>query len=111
MPGRLTAERVDARELVAVITERLHIKPKYIVEWKQLLRDAGVVELAVEPIGPDGDWIEHSRLRTAVRGWRVAGWSGVRFALSKSYTALRKLVSSRTLGLSLIWGSKWTDDQ
>lgn len=89
------------------ISDDLELVPRYVMEWKQLLREAGLVELAVEDIGGEGQWLETSVLTATFRGWRVAGWRGVRLALSEAYASLRAAAVSRTLGLSLIWGSKW----
>jgi SAM-dependent methyltransferase len=104
------------------LVEHLGARPMFLVEWKQLLRDAGVVELHVE------DWSEQSHrfagagspfhdvastftlrqklsiLRRALRRW---GWRGVRSAVSREQEIHHVLTSQRLLGLSLIIGTRW----
>lgn len=115
--GNLDAERRE--ELV----EHLGARPMLLVEWKQLLRDAGVVELHVE------DWSEQSGslrpraasplhgmasvftlrqklaiLRRALARW---GWRGVRGAIVREQEIHHLLTRQRVLGLSLIIGTRW----
>ncbi len=113
--GNVVEERRDQ------LVEHLGARPMFMVEWKQLLRDAGVVELHVE------DWSESSRhtpqgspfhdlaaiftfrqkiaiLRRALRRW---GWSGVRGAIVREQEIHHLLTRQRVLGLSLIVGTRW----
>jgi SAM-dependent methyltransferase len=105
------------------LVEHLGARPMLLVEWKQLLRDAGVVELHVE------DWSDYSApfrplvtgpfhdianifslrqklaiLRRALRRW---GWRGVRGAILREQEIHRLLARERVLGLTLIKGTKW----
>lgn len=115
--GNLDAPRRE--ELV----EHLGVRPLLLVEWKQLLRDAGVVDLHVE------DWSDHASpfrpaaggplhdlselfslrekaliLRRAFHRW---GLKGVRGAVVREAEIHRLLSRERVLGLSLIRGTKW----
>lgn len=113
--GHVEPERRDA------LVESLGVRPLLLIEWKQLLRDAGVVELYVEDwsdaaallrqpwatggvagLGTLGD-----RLAVLLRAWRQWGWTGLRQAL-RAKRQVRTLVrDERLLGLSLIKGTKW----
>lgn len=109
-----------------LIVERLGLRPRMLVEWKRMLRDAGLVEIEVQ------DWTEppvrtEPRQQEAVRlswsqkahivgrawmkwgaggGWR-AGLSPARRALERENTVLRELARERSLGFQLIHGVKW----
>jgi len=105
------------------LVEHLGARPMLLVEWKQLLRDAGVVELHVE------DWSDQSVrnrpqaaspfhdmaeiftfrekleiLRRALRRW---GWRGVRGAIVREQEIHHLLTRQRVLGLALIIGTRW----
>lgn len=119
--GNLEEERRDA------LVERLGTRPMLLVEWKQLLRDAGCVDLHVE------DWSDDSRgarssggspvldlsqslslrskvviLRRALARW---GWRGVRGAIVREQEFHHLLTRRRVLGLSLIKAVKWGDPE
>jgi SAM-dependent methyltransferase len=109
----------DRRE---VLVSHLGARPLILVEWKQLLRDAGIVELVVEdwsdapsPLrprpSPFHDFAEIFSLRERVailrRAWRRWGWSGVRGAILREREIHRLLTRERVLGLSLIKGTRW----
>jgi SAM-dependent methyltransferase len=107
-----------------VLVAHLGARPMILVEWKQLLRDAGVVELAVEdwsdapsPFRPNGvgpfpdfseifTWREKLDIvRRAVKRW---GWRGVRGALRREREIHRLLTRERVLGLTMIKGTRWS---
>lgn len=104
----------------AAVAEALGLQPHLLVECKQLLREAGVVDLYVEDWtdvgsgrhpGPLGVLLDGGSLRDRItitwRAWRTWGWQGVRLALRSGHD-LRGLISrERTLGLSVIKGTKW----
>ncbi len=111
--GNVGADRREA------IVESLGMRPLLLVEWKQLLRDAGVVDLYVEDWSDSGASPRASgtlgrwgplwdRISLAVRSWRSGGWRGVRQALESGGDVRRLLLAERILGLSLIKGVKWT---
>jgi SAM-dependent methyltransferase len=106
-----------------ILVEHLGARPLLLVEWKQHLRDAGIVDLHVE------DWSDYASpfrpriqgpfhdfavifslrekiaiLRRALRRW---GWRGVRGALVREREIHRLLTRQRVLGLSLVWGTRW----
>jgi ubiquinone/menaquinone biosynthesis C-methylase UbiE len=114
----------DARRQILV--RHLGARPMLLVEWKQMLRDAGVVELVTE------DWSDkpapyRKRLRTpfpdfaeiftfreklaimrrALHRW---GWRGVRGAIVREQEVHRLLTAERVLGLTLIKGVKWAPE-
>jgi SAM-dependent methyltransferase len=85
----------------------LGIEPVVLVEWKKHFRSANVVELAVEDAALDGGWIAHGLLGLVVRGWHAGRWNGVRTSLGPEVGQLRALVQRRTLGLSIVKGTRW----
>jgi SAM-dependent methyltransferase len=106
-----------------ILVEYLGARPMLLVEWKQLLRDAGIVDLHVEdwsdyasPLRPriQGPFHDFSAifslrekiaiLRRARRRW---GWRGVRGAVMREQEVHRLLTRQRVLGLSLVWGTRW----
>lgn len=110
----------DRRE---ILVQHLGARPMLLVEWKQIMRDAGCVDLRVE------DWSDYaSPFRPAVTGpfhdiakiftlrQKVAilqralqrwGWRGVRGAIVREQEIHRLLSRQRVLGLSLVIGTKW----
>jgi SAM-dependent methyltransferase len=114
------------RELVV---ERLGLRPRMLVEWKQMLRDAGAVEIQVQ------DWTEggprcftrtpgqktpistpqlrwQDKVQIVGQAWRRWGWraSGLRAgrdAVERESALLRDLSRQRVLGFQLIKGVKW----
>ena len=102
-----------AREL---LVERLGLRPHLLVEWKQMLRDAGVVDLQVQ------DWTDEAadgtgdeapqltwqqKLQIVGRAWRRVGWREAMDALGREETLLRELSRERAVGFQLIRGVKW----
>lgn len=106
-----------------ILVQHLGARPLLLVEWKQLLRDAGVVDLHVE------DWSDYASpfrpavtgpfhdiaqifsfrqklaiLRRALRRW---GWRGVRGAVVREQEIHQLLTRQRVLGLSMIRGTRW----
>ena len=109
-----------------ILVQHLGARPLLLVEWKQLLRDAGVVDLHVEdwsdqssPFRPSPGAPFHdlarifslrqkaSILRRALNRW---GWRGVKGALVREQEIHRLLTRKRVLGLSLIRGTKWNTE-
>jgi SAM-dependent methyltransferase len=105
-----------------ILSEHLGAKPLMLVEWKRLLRDAGLVELHTE------DWSdEQTAFRPAVakpfpdfseifslpeklailrRAWSRWGWNGVRVVLTREREVHRLLTRERILALDLIKGRR-----
>ncbi|MFP4623452.1 MAG: methyltransferase domain-containing protein [Gemmatimonadota bacterium] len=104
----------------AGLVERLGVRPLMLMEWKQMLREAGVVDVTVE------DWSDgasspgrpsvlgglaelftlRGRLRVLPRAWKRWGWRGVRGVLSRERQLRRLLEEERVLGVSLIKGRR-----
>ena len=105
-----------------ILVRHLGARPMILVEWKQLLRDAGVVELSVEDWSdtpspfrpeaapfPDFSTLFSLRERLAIlrRAWGRWGWRGVHGAVLREREIHRLLTRERVLGLSLIKGTRW----
>jgi SAM-dependent methyltransferase len=110
---------VGAREL---LVERLGLRPFLLVEWKQMLRDAGVVDVQVQDwttgTGPGARWTGASatnaptlnwrqKMQILGRTWRQWGWREARSAVERETTLLRELSRERAIGFQLIKGVKW----
>ena len=110
-----------------ILVQHLGARPMILVEWKQLLRDAGVVDLSVEdwsdapsPFRPSAaapfpDFAEIFSLRERMailkRAFRRWGWGGVKGAVLREREIHRLLTRERVLGLSLIKGTKWPREE
>jgi ubiquinone/menaquinone biosynthesis C-methylase UbiE len=106
-----------------ILVRYLGARPMLLMEWKQMLRDAGVVDLSAE------DWSDRPApfrprvttpfpnfaqiftlrekvqiLRRALRRW---GWRGVRGAILREQEIHRLLTTDRVLGLTMIRGIRW----
>ncbi len=102
----------DAR---ALLVERLGMRPRLLVEWKQLLRDAGVVDLQVQDWTDAGDdgaeeapqltWQQKAQIMA--HAWRRWGWRGAREAVEREEMLLRELARERALGFQVVRGVKW----
>src|ERR687896_2020208 len=96
---------MGAREL---LVERLGLRPHLLVEWKQMLREAGVVDIQVQdwtsggpgtpatrtsgmrtPVQPQLTW--RQKIQIAGRAWRRWGWREARGAIEQETTLLREL--------------------
>jgi hypothetical protein len=110
---------MGAREL---LVERLGLRPFLLVEWKQMLRDAGVVEVQVQDwttgSASGGRWTGASssqaptlnwrqKMQILGRTWRQWGWREARSAVERETTLLRELSRERAIGFQLIKGVKW----
>ena len=116
-----------AREL---LVERLGLRPHLLVEWKQMLRDAGVVEIQVQDWTSGGPastgrntgsaraiaeppqltWQQKAQIlgRTWRRwGWRAGALRAGRGAVEREAALLRELSRERAIGFQLIKGVKW----
>ncbi|KPK74674.1 MAG: hypothetical protein AMS25_19295 [Gemmatimonas sp. SM23_52] len=104
-----------------ILIEHIGAPPQMLVEWKQALREAKVEDLHVE------DWSDHAfpflvRGRTFThlaelstladkvsilqRAWQRWGLRGLRGALSREYEIRKLLGPERTIGVTLITGTK-----
>lgn len=104
----------------AEVARVLGVWPHLLVECKQMLRDAGVVDLYVE------DWTDtgggrqqgtasalaqvgsfRDRALLLWRAWRAWGWPGVRLALYSRGVIHDLIARERVLALSVIKGIRW----
>ncbi len=108
-----------------ILSAHLGARPMMMVEWKRLLRDAGVRGVHVEDWSaeetsfrpriakPFPDFAEIFSLSEKIgilrRAWSRWGWRGVRTVLEREREVHRLLTSERILGLNLIKGQKHTD--
>lgn len=106
----------------AVLSEHLGARPLMVVEWKRLLREAGVEDVHVEDwsdeetsfrstvVKPFPDFAElfslGERLAILRRAWKKWGWRGVSAALAREQEVHRLLTGERILGLDLLRGRK-----
>ena len=108
-----------------VLSEHLGARPLMRVEWKRLLKDAGVVDVHAEDwsdddaafrsrgVTPFPDFAEIFSLPEKVgivrRAWSRWGWRGVRTVLSREREVHHLLTRERILGLDLVKGRKRDD--
>ena len=110
----------STREL---LVQRLGLRPLFVVELKQLMREAGIVEIQVQ------DWSEGGgsratgsqpivsprlslpqKMHIVGRAWR-RGWREARSALERETQLLADLSRERALGFHLMSGVKWPHDR
>lgn len=103
-----------------VLSEHLGVKPLMLVEWKRMLREAGVEHLHIEDwtdeqtafrphiAKPFPDFAELFSLPEKIgilrRAWRRWGWTGVRTVLVREREVHKLLTQERILGLTLVTG-------
>jgi ubiquinone/menaquinone biosynthesis C-methylase UbiE len=103
-----------------VLDEHLGVRPLMLVEWKRLLREAGVFELHTEDwtdpetafrprvVKPFPDFAElfsfSEKLGILRRAWARWGWAGLAAVVSREREVHRLLTQERILGLDLIKG-------
>jgi SAM-dependent methyltransferase len=105
----------SAREM---LVDRLGLRPYLLIEWKQMMREAGLVDIQVQ------DWTEagakaaadadeepmltwQQKVQIAGRAWRQLGWKGARGAVARESALLKELTRERALGFQLLKGVKW----
>lgn len=100
------------------VVERLGVRPLMLVEWKQMLKENGVVDLQVEDwsngVGPVrrvpvlGGLTElftfRGKTKLLPRAWHRWGWRGVRAVLSRERELRQLLEEERVLGVVVIRG-------
>ena len=106
----------------AVLADHLGATPLMVVEWKRLLREAGIMDVHTEDWSdeetafrptvakPFPDFAELFSLPEKIgilrRAWRRWGWRGVRTVLAREREVHRLLTRERILGLDLLKGRK-----
>jgi SAM-dependent methyltransferase len=102
------------------LVERLGLRPFLLVQWKQMCREAGLVDITVQ------DWSEGSdsgsgtsptdpvpvltwrqKAHIAGRAWRRRGWRAARGAVRRELELFEELSRERALGFQVITGVKW----
>lgn len=117
---QLVWTRTLPAERQAELVERLGVRPLMLMEWKQMLREAGIDGLHVE------DWSDaaasqsqpsvlgglaelftlRGKLRILPRAWNRWGWKGVRAVLSRERELRRLIEDEQVLGVTLIKGTR-----
>ncbi len=103
------------------LVERLGLRPFLLVEWKQMSREAGLVDITVQdwseggvagrgappagPAVPALTWRQKAHI--AGRAWRRRGWRAARGAVRREMELLEELSRERALGFQVITGVKW----
>jgi SAM-dependent methyltransferase len=109
-----------------VLSEHLGARPLMVVEWRRLLREAGVEDLHVEDwsdeetsfrptvVKPFPDFAElfslGERLNILQRAWKRWGWRGVSSVVARENEVHKLLTNERILGLDLLRGRKQTSE-
>jgi len=104
-----------------ILIEHIGAPPQMLVEWKQALREANVEDLHVEdwsdqafPFLVRGRTFTHlaelstlaDKLSILQRAWQRWGLRGLRGALGREYEIRKLLGPERTIGVTLITGTK-----
>jgi len=106
----------------AVLSDHLGARPMMVVEWRRILREAGVEDVHVEDwsdeetafrskaVKPFADFAEIftlvERLAILRRAWQRWGFRGLGAALSRESEVHKLLTNERILGLDLLRGRK-----
>jgi SAM-dependent methyltransferase len=109
-----------AEEHREALVERLGLRPHLLVEWKQMLREAGLVDITVQDWSDGGPAARGPTPREAMpaltwrqkahiagRAWRRRGWRAARGAVRREMELLDELSRDRALGFQLLTGVKW----
>jgi SAM-dependent methyltransferase len=109
-----------AEEDREALVERLGLRPYLLVEWKQMLREAGLVDITVQDWSDGGPSARGVTPREAMpaltwrqkahitgRAWRRRGWRAARGAVQREMELLDELSRDRALGFQLLTGVKW----
>lgn len=120
---QLTWSSDIAPEARSRVVERLGLRPFLLVEWKQMLRDAGAVDLQVQDWTSGGEGADRSplaagehlswreKMHIAGRAWRRWGWQEARGAVARETALLHELSRERALGFALLRGVKWPHER
>lgn len=102
------------------LVQRIGLRPRLLVEWKQMLRAAGLVDLVVQDWSDGGPsapshtppvpmpaltWRQKAQITG--RAWRRRGWRAARAAVRRELDLLEDLSRERALGFQLVVGVKW----
>jgi SAM-dependent methyltransferase len=109
----------------AEIERLLGVQPLLAMEWKQLLREAGVVDLHTEDWSAAAATLRQpavlgslavftsvlGTLSVLPRAWRHWGWRGAVTAFFMGRELRRLLADEKVLGVSLIKGTRWEAEE
>jgi SAM-dependent methyltransferase len=87
--------------------DRVGVRPRFLTAWKQVARDAGLVEIVGETVLRDGPWLATGVVAAAARAFAMAGLDGVRAALGRPVRTLRRLARRGAVGLAMVRGVRW----
>jgi SAM-dependent methyltransferase len=120
---QLTWNSEIGQESRDMLVERLGLRPRHLVEWKQMMREAGLVDIQVEdwtseetlPTGDDEVAADRGlptltwkqKMHIVGRAWRRWGWREARGALAREEALLRELAREGILGFRVVKGVKW----
>jgi SAM-dependent methyltransferase len=113
-----------------MLVERLGLRPQHLVQWKRMMREAGLVDIQVQdwtaqesvPVPPAararaGEAEEvgegfptltwRQKMHIVGRAWRRWGWREARSAVAREEALLRELAREGVLGFRLLRGVKW----
>lgn len=111
-----------------MLVERLGLRPQQLVQWKRMMREAGLVDIqiqdwtaqeSVRPLSPAGARTHPARedgvpgltwrhkMHIVGRAWRRWGWREARGAVAREEGLLRELAREGVLGFRLLKGVKW----
>jgi SAM-dependent methyltransferase len=110
---------IDVADREALV-QRLGLRPYLLVEWKQMLREAGLVDITIQDWSDGGPSTRSATPREAMpaltwrqkahiagRAWRRRGWRAARGAVKRELELLDELSRDRALGFQLLTGVKW----
>lgn len=83
------------------------VRPRFLTAWKQVARDAGLVDVSAESVTTDGRWLAEGVVGPIARAWRSAGLEGARTVLSAPVKHFRRLVDRRVIDLAMVRGVRW----
>lgn len=106
------------------LVERLGVRPLMVVEWKQILKEAGVIDVQVEDWSDPADsprrlpllgvlsdlFTVRGKLWLLPRAWQRWGWRGVQAVFSREQDLRRLLEDERVLGVAVFLGRAGEDE-
>jgi len=95
-------------DAVASLAE-IGVHPRFLTAWKQVAREAGLVEVSAETVAADGRWLVEGTVGPVVRAWRAGGLDGARTVISAPVRTLRRMVHRRQVDLAMVRGVRWVE--
>jgi SAM-dependent methyltransferase len=88
---------------------RIGIRPRFLTAWRQVAREAGLVEITAETVIPGGPWMALGRLGEVARASYAAGIRGARTLLASPARTYRRLAREGALDLAMVRGMRWPE--